>query len=466
MLCRSFRLLSKSVGLRAASTTACPWKMMDYYYNYDFAKKMEFIDHKMRFPLFRVLDTQGNVLAPEYEINDKDMLMKALETMVTAREMDVVYNNAQRQNRITFYMTGTYEEAANVGAISALKPQDALFLQYREFPMLMWRGITPVEILHNAKGNKLDKLMGKCFPLMHASPEKSIFSTSAPLGDRHPHSAGAGYYFRTKGMDRVAVCVFGEGAASEGDAHASMNFAATLGSQTLFYCRNNCYAISTFRDDQYASDGIAPRAIGYGMPAIKVDGHDLLAVHQAVKKAREMIMERKGPVLVEAYTYRGGDHSTSDSAASYRVGKRMDEIKKYFDSLGDPITRLTNYMKKKGFLENPAEWTKKLGEKVRAECLSNLKALDTIKMPHYDTMFEGVYKEEHWHIKEQKEELSQILSKYPNVYPVHDFPKQTDCPQQNSMHFNIACVQTMAIDNECKHNHDMISLRGSNIKQM
>lgn len=410
------------MGLRAAST-ACPWKNMDYYYNYDFSSKMEFIDHKKRFPLFRVLDVEGNLLSPEYAITDKDMLTKSLEIMVIARQMDIIYNNAQRQNRITFYMTGTYEEAANIGAISALNPNDALFLQYREFPMLMWRGVTHTEILDNAKGNIKDTLKGKCFPLMHAIPEKSVFSTSAPLGDRHPHSAGAGYYFRTTGADRVAVCVFGEGAASEGDAHASMNFASTLGAQTLFYCRNNCYAISTFRDDQYAGDGVAPRGIGYGMPSIKVDGADLLAVHHAVKMARKMIIERKGPVLVEAYTYRGGDHSTSDSAASYRVGKRMDEIKKYTDSLGDPLTRLYNYMDKNKILPNIAEWKKNIEERTKKECLENLKKLDSVKMPDYDIMFDDVYKEMPWNLREQKEELHKLIEKYPNCYPTRDFTK-------------------------------------------
>jgi len=419
MLTRSLRGLTKTIGQRTLHNV--PWKMTDYYYNYDFSNSMQFIDYKKRYPLFRVLDVQGKTINKEFEIMDKDMLMKALEIMVTAREMDVVYNNAQRQNRITFYMTGTYEEAANVGCISALKPEDALFLQYREFPMIMWRGITPTEIIHNAKGNKLDALSGKCFPLMHARPDLNIFSTSAPLGDRHPHSAGAGYFFRTKGMDRIACCVFGEGAASEGDAHASMNFAATLGAQTLFFCRNNAYAISTFRDDQYAGDGIAPRAIGYGMPAIKVDGCDYIAVHQAVKKAREMIMERKGPVLVEAFTYRGGDHSTSDSAAAYRVGPRMDEVKKYIEILGDPITRLSNYMEAKGILPNAAEWRKKLGEKVKAECLSNLKSLDHIKFPDYNTMFEGVLKEKTWNIIEQQQELAEHIAKHKDVYPVHDF---------------------------------------------
>ena len=421
MLTRCMRQMAKSVSSRAAST--CPWKTMEYYYNYDFNTKMEFIDHKIRFPLFRVLDAQGKLLAPEYDTLDKEFLRSALETMVTSREMDVVYNNAQRQNRITFYMTGTYEEATNVGAISAVKPSDALFFQYREFPMLMRRGLTTLEYLNNLKGNRDDKVVGRCLALMNASAEKNIFPGSAPLGNRNPHAAGAGYYFRTKEQDRIALCVFGEGSASEGDVHAALNFAATLGSQTLFLCRNNCYAISTFREDQYAGDGVAPRGIGYGMPAIKVDGHDLLAVYHAVKKARTMIMERKGPVLVEAYTYRGGDHSTSDSAASYRTPDRMGPVLKYLDSIGDPIIRLGNFMQSKGYLQNAAATIKEIGEKARAECLGNLKKIDHIKMPYYNLMFEDVYSEMPWNVKEQKQEFNEHLKKYPDVYPTNEFPQ-------------------------------------------
>lgn len=422
MLTRCLRQAGRSL-CRQASTTACPWKNMDQYYNYDFSKKMEFIDHKIRFPLFRVMDTKGNILAPEYDTLTKEYLMDALKVMVTCREMDVVYNNAQRQNRITFYMTGTYEEGANYGAISAIKPDDALFIQYREFPMLMHRGLTPLDILNNLKGNRDDAVVGRCLALMNASVKKNVFPCSAPLGNRNPHAAGAGYYFRTKGLDRVAMVAFGEGSASEGDFHASLNFAATLGAQTLFFCRNNCYAISTFREDQYAGDGIAPRCIGYGMPAIKVDGHDLLAVHHAVKRAREMIIERKGPVLVEAYTYRGGDHSTSDSAASYRTPDRMGPVMKYLDSIGDPITRLGLMMEHKGYLSNAAATIKEIGEKVKAECLNNLKKIDQTKMPYYNLMFEDVYSEMPWNIKEQREEFAEHLKKYPNMYPVKEFPQ-------------------------------------------
>jgi len=420
MLARSLKVFSRQLGAR--NMAACPWKMNDYYYNYQFTGKLEFIDHKIRFPLFRVMDMEGKVLAPEYEILDKDLLTSSFKTMVEAREMDSVYNNAQRQNRITFYMTGTYEEAANTAAVWAIKDSDALFLQYREFPMLMKRGYTPLMLLDNLKGNIKDNLLGKCFPLMNANPEINVFPTSAPLGNRHPHSAGAGYFFRTQKQDKIAMCVFGEGSASEGDAHAAMNFAATLGSQTLFYCRNNAYAISTFRDDQYAGDGIAPRGIGYGMPAIKVDGSDYLAVYYAIKKAREMIISRKGPVIVEAYTYRGGDHSTSDSAASYRTKEKMAEVGKYQESLGDPIPRLGKYMQSKGMLKDWAAFAKEVGEKTRAQCLLNLKSIDEVKMPFYEIMFDGVYKDMPWNLKEQREQLNEHLKKFGDSYPLSDFP--------------------------------------------
>ena len=113
-------------------------------------------------------------------------------------------------------------------------------------------------------------------------------------------------------MDRIAVTYFGEGAASEGDFHSALNFAATLRSQTLFYCRNNMYAISTPIDDQYAGDGIVVRGVAYGMPSIRVDGNDLFAIYHATEEARKLIVKEKRPVLIEAISYRIGDHSTSD----------------------------------------------------------------------------------------------------------------------------------------------------------
>lgn len=114
------------------------------------------------------------------------------------------------------------------------------------------------------------------------------------------------------------MCYFGEGAASEGDFHYGLNFAATIGTPTLFICRNNGYAISTPSSEQFKGDGIASRGWGYGMRTYRVDGNDVLAMHQVVKEAREYATTEYKPVLIEAMTYRVGHHSTSDDSTAYR----------------------------------------------------------------------------------------------------------------------------------------------------
>jgi 2-oxoisovalerate dehydrogenase E1 component alpha subunit len=156
---------------------------------------------------------------------------------------------------------------------------------------------------------------------------------------------------RIKNEDRIAVTYFGEGAASEGDFHAGMNFAATLRCQTLFYCRNNMYAISTPIDDQYAGDGVAIRGVAYGMPSIRVDGNDIFAVYAATQRARELIIAEKRPVLIEAISYRVGDHSTSDFSQAYRNDTEMKKWKELLKGIKNPIERLERYMLSKNLIK-------------------------------------------------------------------------------------------------------------------
>ncbi len=151
-------------------------------------------------------------------------------------------------------------------------------------------------------------------PIHYGSDELNISNISSPLATQIPHASGSGYKYRIDGDDRVACTFFGDGSASEGDFHAALNFAATLRSQTLFYCRNNMFAISTPVDEQYAGDGIAARGVAYGMHTLRIDGNDLFAVYNAVTEARRLIVEEKRPVLIEAISYRVGDHSTSDNS--------------------------------------------------------------------------------------------------------------------------------------------------------
>ena len=157
--------------------------------------------------------------------------------------------------------------------------------------------------------------------------------------------------YRLQGKDKIAIAYIGEGAASEGDCHPAMNFAATLKSQTLFFCRNNVYAISTPAYDQYAGDGFAARGISYGIPTIRVDGNDLFAVYNATLKARELIIKEKRPAVIEAITYRVGDHSTSDYSQIYRTESEIAKFKDYLEAIGNPITRLEKYLLKKGLIK-------------------------------------------------------------------------------------------------------------------
>jgi 2-oxoisovalerate dehydrogenase E1 component alpha subunit len=134
---------------------------------------------------------------------------------------------------------------------------------------------------HQLTGNQYDLGKGKQMPIHYGSKDINVVTVSSPLCTQVPQASGAGYNFRINNKDRIAVTYFGEGAASEGDFHPALNFAATLRCQTLFFCRNNMYAISTPIDDQYAGDGIVIRGVSYGMPSIRVDGNDIFAIHAA-----------------------------------------------------------------------------------------------------------------------------------------------------------------------------------------
>ena len=195
-------------------------------------------------------------------------------------------------------------------------------------------------------------------PIHYGSKDINICTVSSPLCTQVPQASGAGYHYRVNGDDRIAMTYFGEGAASEGDFHAALNFASTLRSQTLFYCRNNMYAISTPIDDQYAGDGIAVRGISYGMHTIRVDGNDLFAIYHATEEARKLIIKEKKPVLIEAISYRVGDHSTSDFSQRYRDETEMKKWKDLLAKFSSPIERFEKYLMGRGLID--AERSKKL----------------------------------------------------------------------------------------------------------
>lgn len=237
-----------------------------------------------------------------------DTLARAHRQMVRLREMDKILQNAQRQGRISFYMTCTGEEAIHIGAASALELSDVILAQYREQGFLMWRGFTLQQFTDQCFSNDADLGKGRQMPVHYGSRALNYQTISSPLGTQIPQAAGAAYRLKLSGKESVSVCIFGDGCSSTTDFHSGLNFAATLNCPTIFVCRNNGYAISTSVKDQYAGDGVISRAPGYGMAGIRVDGNDIFAVHAAVREARAYALEHKAPVLIEAMSYRQGHH--------------------------------------------------------------------------------------------------------------------------------------------------------------
>jgi len=329
--------------------------------------------------------------------------------MVRNATMDDVLYNAQRQGRISFYMQAAGEEATMVGSASALQPQDHIFAQYREAGVFLWRGMTVQECADQCFSNEKDLGKGRQMPVHYGHKGINLQTISSPLATQIPQAAGAAYALKRFNKDAIVICYFGEGTASEGDFHAGMNFAATLEVPMIFFCRNNGYAISTPTKDQYRGDGIAARAAGYGMRAIRVDGNDLWAVRAATMEARRLALEHSCPVFIETMSYRRGHHSTSDDSTRYR---EASEIKAWEDQC--PIKRFRKYMESKGWWSEEQEV--KLKEEERAAMLEALEVAEHRGKPAVTELFTDVYDEKIPVLVEQEQHLQEHMAKYPEHY--------------------------------------------------
>lgn len=365
-------------------------------------------------PAFRVLDEAGKVFADSSVVKAEenvDVLRELYRNMVRLQTMDQVFYEAQRQGRITFYMTTSGEEGVNIGSASGLQEEDMVFAQYREAGVLLQRGWPIQKFADQCFANIGDAAKGRQMPVHYGSKELNFQTISSPLATQIPQATGAAY--AAKGGNTVVAVYFGEGAASEGDFHPALNFASTLECPVLFICRNNQYAISTPVSEQYGGDGIVSRADGYGMTSCRVDGNCILGVREAVKEARKYAIENSKPVLIETMTYRQGHHSTSDDSTRYR---ELDEIEKWKQN-AHPITRLKLYMEGLGC------WSEDMEEDLRAtereNVLRAVRLAEEKEKPDMFSIFEDVYQEMPKALQEQRDRLKRFVKKYPNIY-THD----------------------------------------------
>lgn len=366
---------------------------------------------EMAIPTLSLLKADGSLhkgaKAPKLS---KETALRIYDTMLFIRVLDERMVAAQRQGRLSFYMTCTGEEAAVIGSAAAFEDKDMIMGQYREQGALRYRGFSLEQFMNQMLSNSKDLGKGRQMPIHYGCNALNYLTISSPLATQIPQAAGYAYAQKLEGNKACTLVYFGEGAASEGDFHAGMNMAAVLKCPTVFFCRNNGYAISTPSDEQYAGDGIAARGVGYGMKTIRVDGNDVLAVYAACVEARKVAVDNNEPVLVEAMSYRLGAHSTSDDPSGYRSRDEEDKWRAV-----DPVLRMKNWLVAKKWWTDAED--KATLDNYRRDVLECLKATEKVAPPGLDDLITDVYDKPDARLQAQLAELRDHIAKYPEKYP-------------------------------------------------
>src|SRR6266704_3137298 len=309
--------------------------------------------------------------------SDLDLLLALYRGMVLTRTFDLKAVALQRTGRLGTYAVSLGQEAVSIGVASAMREADVLLPSYRDNAALLWRGVKMEEILLYWGGDE----RGNC-----SSGPPHDFPFCVPVGSQAPHAAGVAYAFRLRKEPRVAVCLFGDGATSKGDVWEAMNFAGVWKLPVVFVANNNQWAISVPLKLQTASETLAQKAIAAGFGGEQVDGNDVIAMRAAADEAIGHARAGKGPRLIEAVTYRLGDHTTADDAARYRPPEEVQARWKE-----EPIARLRSY------LVSRKAWGKSQEEQLAAECQKQIEAAierylaSAPRAP--ETMFDHLYAE-------------------------------------------------------------------------
>ena len=340
--------------------------------------------------MLRILDEQGKLVGPDPGIGD-ERLLDLYRAMLTAREFDERVLHLQRTGRVPAYYQSSGQEASAAAAFT-LQPSDWIVTAYREQPIRLARGI-PVDqelaCFFNAVDATWDPVEYRVTPL------------NATIGSHLPHAAGLAYGSRLQGHDDVAMVVFGDGATSEGDFHAGMNFAGVWQAPAVFFCQNNQYAQSTPFAKQTAAPTVAEKAAAYGFEGVRVDGMDVLAVYQALQAAVAKARSGGGPTLVEAVMYRYSAHSTYDGTPVYRTREEEAEwLKK------DPLIRMKAYLESKGLLEDSFET--EVRSAIAQQVADGIEALERTGLPSRDVLFRHVYADVPAHLEEQLHDAQRV----------------------------------------------------------
>jgi 2-oxoisovalerate dehydrogenase E1 component alpha subunit len=361
--------------------------------------------HSLAYGLVRVLDDQGQAVGGWNPQLSADRLRAMLRNMLLLRAFDDRMFRAQRQGKTSFYMKSTGEEAVAIAATMALDRDDMCFPSYRQQGILIARGYPIVDMMNQIYSNRADPLMGRQLPIMYSAREYGFFSVSGNLTTQYPQAVGYAMASAARGDSRIAAVWCGEGSTAEGDFHSALTFAAVYNAPVILNVVNNQWAISSFSGFAGAErTTFAARALGYGIAGVRIDGNDPLAVYAATRWAADRARTNNGPTLIEHFTYRAEGHSTSDDPGAYRA---RDEYAAW--PLGDPILRLKDH------LISLNEWTEERHAALVGELADLVKREQKAAEANgilghgmhqpFETMFEGVFEDVPWHLKEQQAQM-------------------------------------------------------------
>jgi pyruvate dehydrogenase E1 component alpha subunit len=326
-------------------------------------------------------------------------LLSLYRHMALLRAVDEKAVVLQRSGRIAFFVPSTGQEACSIGAGHAVREGDWIFPAYRDHGVGLMRGYPLAALIGQMIGRATDTTRGRQMPNHWCDRSIRLVSVSSPVATQLPHAVGAAWAAKVRG-ERVAVLTtFGDGGTSTGDFHASMNFAGVFRLPVVFFCENNRYAISHPVEDQTATGTLSEKAAAYGIPGVRVDGNDVLAVRKVVGDAMERARDGGGGTMIEALTYRLGPHSTSDDPTVYRSEEEVAAWR-----ARDPIRRFAEFLRGRGLLEDPAAEEEAAREAVRAA----VEAAEASPPVPLSSMFEDVYAEIPWHLAEQRDSLLSV----------------------------------------------------------
>jgi len=341
--------------------------------------------------LIGVLDHDGRALGPwDPQLQPED-LIRGLRQMMIVREYDDRMLRAHRQGKISFYMQSLGEEAIACAHRVALHRDDMCFPTYRQQGLLISAGYPLVDMMNQVFSNTRDPMKGRQLPVFYSSKEFGFFSISGNLATQFVQAVGWAMASAIDGGTRIASAWIGEGASAESDFHAGLVFASTYRAPVVLNIVNNQWAISTYQGfARGAAETFADRGLGFGIPALRVDGNDYLAVRSVSTWAAERARRNLGPTLIEWVTFRAGAHSTSDDPAAYRS---CEDDQTW--PLGDPIDRMRDHLIRSGHWDDSRHH-----ELVRAtttlvsEAALEAESYGTVRsgrVPSPSTMFDDVF---------------------------------------------------------------------------